>query len=146
MPRTIGIGNQHRRAVVRRRGRPDERDRAVRDITAGGHQPVLDRGTKQGGQRARGRRGVWADRPTTFYYQWADCPDASLNNCTQILGANRSPTRSAERPGERITSSVEAENLAGIGPSYEGSGSLINNSYASDPGPAWARKPASRRS
>ena len=90
-----------------------------------------------------GDRGVWADRPTTYYYQWADCPDESLNNCTQIVGATSlTYTVQPSDQGKTIAFSVEAQNVAGIGPSYVGSGSLINNTYASDPGPAWAPEPS----
>ena len=90
-----------------------------------------------------GDRGVWADRPTTFYYQWSDCPDESLNNCTQIPGATSlTYVVQPSDQGKAIAFSVEAQNLAGIGPNYVGSGSLINNTYASNSGPAWAPEPS----
>ena len=90
-----------------------------------------------------GDRGVWADRPTTFYYAWSDCPDETLNNCTQILGANSlNYVVQPSDQGKIIALWVEAQNIAGIGPSAVGVGSLINNSYTSGPGPAWAPEPS----
>jgi hypothetical protein len=90
-----------------------------------------------------GDRGVWKGEPSMFSYQWVDCPDSSLNNCAPILGATSlTYIVQASDAGHTIGFQALAGNSDVQNVGSLGGGSLVNNTYASDSGPAWAPEPS----
>jgi hypothetical protein len=88
-----------------------------------------------------GDLGVWLYHPTTLSPQWYDC-DAAQNNCIQIIGATGTTyTVQASDAGHTIEFAVDPSNLFGTGARYGGFGSLVDNTYVSAPGAAWAPEP-----
>ncbi len=74
--------------------------------------PVLS-GTAQDGDQLSTTNGTWTNNPTSFTYQWEDCPSAAETGCTPIANATQSSyTLTAGDVGRYVTAVVYAHDAA----------------------------------
>lgn len=77
-------------------------------------QPTLEGGPFYDGRVVRAGTGVWANRPTTYTYQWQRCDPNSGVNCANIANATNSTYRLRQADvGRSVRVLVTARNADG---------------------------------